>query len=132
MCVALKHFSHRLLVGVMLLALGTAPLVVQSVAWGLMLVEYSRTSTFTTAVEMTFGGEHPCSLCHAVQKQQKEGEKKQQASPVARDLVLYHVAEAVCTRPVETFKHLPKRRHDPAFLVTRTQRPPLPPPRLCA
>ena len=123
---------HRLLVGMMLLALGTAPLVVQSVAWGLMLVEYSRTSTFTTAVEMTFDGSHPCSLCREVQKQQEEGEKKQEARAMLRDLVLFHESTSVCTASPETFSHPQKLGHDPASLGTRTQRPPVPPPRRTA
>ncbi len=129
---SLKCLGHRLLLAVMLLALGTAPLVVQSVAWGLMLVEYSRTSDFTAAVEMTFDGEHPCRLCREIQKQQKEGEKKQQATPTPRDLVLYHVAGVVSTRPLETFRQPQERTCDVALLVTRTQRPLVPPPRLGA
>jgi hypothetical protein len=129
---SLKCLGHRLLLAVMLLALGTAPLVVQSVAWGLMLVEYSRTSTFTAAVEMTFDGEHPCSLCREVQKQQHEGEKQQQTTPAPRDLVLYHVAGSANTRPAETFSQPQKRSHEAALLLTRTPRPPVPPPRLRA
>ena len=129
MFTALKCLSHRLLLAVMVLALGTAPLVVQSVAWGLMLVEYSRTTTFTAAVEMTFDGEHPCRLCREVQKQQHEGEQKHQTPSAPRDLVLYHVAGSASTRPAETFRQPQARSHEAALLVIRTQRPPVPPPR---
>lgn len=37
--------------------------VLQSVAWGRMVVEFSRTDPLGTALAKTFDGEHPCTMC---------------------------------------------------------------------
>ena len=37
--------------------------LLQVVAWGGMLVNYSREGSFIVAVERTFNGENPCALC---------------------------------------------------------------------
>jgi len=56
----------------MLVALLTASgghwIVLQSVAWGTMIVDYSRTSRFCEAVSKTFDGKHPCALCKSIEK----------------------------------------------------------------
>jgi hypothetical protein len=47
----------------------------QSVAWTTMLVGDLGTFSFSEAVQRTFDGKHPCSLCRAV-AQGKRSEKK--------------------------------------------------------
>jgi hypothetical protein len=49
------------------LSLGFHWLALQSVAWTTMLVANARHVPLTEAVAKTFDGEHPCSLCHAVE-----------------------------------------------------------------
>ena len=49
--------------------------VVQSIAWVNMIVEYSQTSGLADAVVMTFNGSSPCKLCKAVDAGQKEQSK---------------------------------------------------------
>jgi len=49
----------------------------QTVAWVGMFVENRREAPLTEALEKTFDGEHPCSLCCVVKKGlQEEGEKR--------------------------------------------------------
>lgn len=40
--------------------------MLQVVAWTGMLIDYSQDNPFTTAVEMTFDGDHPCAICKQV------------------------------------------------------------------
>lgn len=42
--------------------------VLQSAAWVSMMVSYSKNATVVEALEKTFDGEHPCSLCKMVEK----------------------------------------------------------------
>jgi hypothetical protein len=49
--------------------------VLQSVAWGGMVIKYSQDVPLAEAVAKTFDGAHPCSLCHMVSKG-KAAEKK--------------------------------------------------------
>ena len=49
--------------------------LLQSVAWGRMLQNYSSQDSFSLAVEKTFNGKHPCSLCKKIE-QAKQHEKK--------------------------------------------------------
>jgi hypothetical protein len=60
----------------------------QSIAWTAMLIEYSKHSTVCYAIQRTFDGAHPCSLCHAVSKA-KSSEKKSdlQSSFVRLDMI---------------------------------------------
>lgn len=56
----------------MLLAAVGPLAVMQMVAWTGMLWNYSREATLVEAVESTFNGENPCSLCLSIQEIQKE------------------------------------------------------------
>jgi hypothetical protein len=67
-----------------LLAGGTHWLVLQSVAWGQMLIAYSQHDSFRQAVTKTFDGRHPCSLCLQVQRGQSEGRKHAALLPLER------------------------------------------------
>lgn len=60
--------AHLLAVLAALQILGGHWVVVQSVAWVGMLVEYSQNGTWEEAVSKTFDGKHPCKLCSAVQR----------------------------------------------------------------
>lgn len=51
--------------------------LLQTIAWGNMLVDFSSKASFSEAVDKTFDGEHPCSLCKVVKETQSEKEKKQ-------------------------------------------------------
>lgn len=54
--------------------------LLQIVAWTGMLFDYSRGNSIAEAVEMTFDGNHPCSLCCAI-AEAKEEESEQPLAP---------------------------------------------------
>ncbi len=52
-------------------------LALQTVAWVDMFVENQRSDSLLEALGKTFDGEHPCNLCHTVEKgQQDEGDQQ--------------------------------------------------------
>jgi hypothetical protein len=73
----LLHTAGRhLLIAAMLLTMGGHLAVLQTIAWGNMLIEYSRSASITEAADKTFDGEHPCHLCKVVKESRKQEEKK--------------------------------------------------------
>ncbi len=56
-------------------------MLLQTVAWSRMIVEYSRFSPMQVALKETFDGQHPCEMCKGIQKA-KQTEKKQEAQLV--------------------------------------------------
>src|SRR4051794_30559996 len=134
MAAQLQRLAHRFVLVALLIALGLSPVLMQTVAWARMLVDYSRSSTFPTAVAMTFDGDHPCELCQKVQNAQKEGQtdRKPQALHSTREIVFFHEAGVMRMAPLVTMTQAQGREHDLATLITRDQKPPLPPPRRCA
>ena len=42
-------------------------MLLQSVAWAGMIVEYSRHAPLQTALEETFDGKHPCPMCRMIE-----------------------------------------------------------------
>jgi hypothetical protein len=121
----------RLLVAMLVLALGAAPVLLQTGAWGLMLVEYSLDNSFTQAVEMTFDGRHPCARCRNIQGQQEGKQSQQTVAPTRDVLVFFHEETGVSVIPVESISP-GQRGHEAALLVVRGQKPAVPPPRRCA
>jgi hypothetical protein len=65
-----------LLIGTLLVSMGGHFALLQTIAWGNMLVEYSSKGSLTEAVGKTFDGEHPCHLCKVVKKSKSEEKKK--------------------------------------------------------
>jgi hypothetical protein len=51
-------------------------LVLQSVAWGSMLVRFAQEDPFAVAVEKTLDGQHPCPLCLKVREGRQEEREK--------------------------------------------------------
>lgn len=62
--------------------------LLQTIAWGNMLVDFSSKGSFSEAVDKTFDGEHPCPLCKAVRKSKSEEDKK----PVLKSEMKWEVA----------------------------------------
>ena len=50
--------------------------VLQSVAWAGMVLKYAQQESISSALDKTFSGENPCSLCEVV-RSGKESEEKQ-------------------------------------------------------
>ena len=68
--------SQYLLIVTLLVSMGGHLAMLQTVAWGNMLVDFSSKSSFSEAMDKTFDGEHPCAMCKAVKKSKSEEEKK--------------------------------------------------------
>ena len=58
-------------------------LVLQSVAWDEMIASHARGETLMVALEKTFDGKHPCSMCKMV----KSGREQEQKQPLAKMIV---------------------------------------------
>jgi hypothetical protein len=101
--------------------------VLQCVAWANMIREYSQMVPLAKAVEMTFSGQYPCSMCKAIaEKKQADNLKmaafqKQEKKRVSPEFALQPVQRPVFAR------HFFVRA---ASLQTRADAPPVPPPRL--
>jgi len=100
--------------------------VLQCVAWANMIREYSQMVPLGKAVEMTFSGQYPCSICKAIaEKKQSENLKiaafqKQEKKRVSEEFVVGPVERPVSPR----IFFVPS-----AFFQTRSEAPPTPPPR---
>lgn len=129
--IRVQRLFPRLLVAMVVLALGTAPVLLQTGAWGIMLVEYSIDNSFTQAVEMTFDGKHPCALCRKIQEHQEGKQTQQTVTPTRAVIVLFHEEAVSRMVPGVSISFL-QRGHDPALVVVRGQKPAVPPPRHCA
>jgi hypothetical protein len=81
---ALKRFCQFLLVFLSCLQLcGGPPGLAQCIAWAGMLVNYARQDGLVLAVEKTFDGEHPCSLCKSIAKAQEQQDPEPVKAPAA-------------------------------------------------
>lgn len=128
----MKSLFHKLLIVCCALYLSGAHwMVLQVTAWTGMLVERSQRASVAEAVETTFDGLHPCSLCMAVREGQKQEE---QQNPVAPSLKQLLEIKLIAMESVE----LPLQRVDgmaqwPDFVRSfqgRADAPPTPPPLL--
>ncbi len=68
--------GQYLLIGALIISMGGHWALLQTIAWGNMLVDFSSQSSISEAVEKTFDGEHPCALCKVVKKSKSEEEKR--------------------------------------------------------
>ena len=77
----IARLGHLILLASILAASGGHWAVLQVVAWGGMLVEYSLEGGIDQAAIRTFDGNHPCKLCNAIQKgRQSEKNKRRRFS----------------------------------------------------
>ena len=100
-------------------------IVLQSVAWMSMLVQYSQDG-LPNAFTKTFDGKHPCQLCKMVQ-QGKQSEKKQATqNPETKLDSLLAAVDVRLPAPPPPVLILSLDAHS----AGRTESPPHPPPRL--
>jgi hypothetical protein len=67
--------SRFFVIAALCLAIGLHWCALQSIAWTTMVIEYSKDAPFAEALAKAFDGEHPCSLCHAVQAGKKSEQR---------------------------------------------------------
>ena len=72
----MRQLAQWFLIGMLLVSMGGHLMLLQTIAWGNMLVDFSSKSSLSEAVDKTFDGEHPCPLCKVVNKTKSEEEKK--------------------------------------------------------
>lgn len=66
-----------------------------------MLISFSRDGSLVEAVAKTFDGEHPCPLCKAVDKGQKQDQEKSVQVPMKKlDAVLVQGFQVIAPAPV--------------------------------
>jgi len=56
----------------------------QSIAWTSMLVSNLSTSSFSQAVQRTFDGKHPCSLCKVIASGKKSEKRSERIQPLKK------------------------------------------------
>lgn len=66
------------------LSLGVHWAMLQTAAWTGMLIGYTQTDDFFTALVKTFDGQHPCKLCLAIQKGKSSEKKSDQQKPFGK------------------------------------------------
>jgi hypothetical protein len=74
--------AHLAVIAALAVGSGAHWVVLQSVAWATMLVEYSHDASLTEAVAKTFDGRHPCEMCLTIEGAEKQQKQQQAAQPV--------------------------------------------------
>jgi hypothetical protein len=97
----------------------------QSLAWTTMLADNLTTASFSTAVQRTFDGRHPCPLCKAVAEGRRSEKKSETLVPLKKFEALNQAA-AIVVSPTASF---PAIRAQAAVFKTLPHAPPTPPPR---
>jgi hypothetical protein len=80
-------------------AIGLQWIALQSVAWTTMMIQNAKQASFCEAVKRTFDGNHPCSLCHVVNKGKSSEQKRDAQSPTPR-VDMISVARLVTVLPL--------------------------------
>jgi hypothetical protein len=121
----LLRAAHWLVIAALFLAAGGHWAVLQTVAWGTMIVDYSQHASLGEAVQKTFDGQHPCGLCTQIQKS-RDTEKKHEAQVGVQKIELFdhRVAEFVPARGEPSEQTAPDLSANARF-----QEPALRPPR---
>jgi hypothetical protein len=66
--------------------------VLQTVAWAQMLRDYSKDATVAEAVEKTFSGEAPCSMCKQIASARQEEKKAPATVKAEKKAEIFHLA----------------------------------------
>ncbi|EEF63288.1 hypothetical protein [Pedosphaera parvula] len=106
-------------------ATGSHWIVMQSVAWATMLAGNAKVESFHVALEKTFDGKHPCSLCKQIAKG-KQSERKAEFQTEIKKLEFFDNTVSFVIYSPQAFSLLPERAE--ASLL-RANAPPVPPPR---
>lgn len=122
-----RHLATVLAIASVLLASGGHWLLLQSVAWGGMLIAHSKTTSLSEAISRTFDGKHPCKLCKVVQAGRERETDRQTILPSPRIPDLFCELRGVIVPPCQA--ELPQVTSAPRRLHSIAHRPPTPPPK---
>lgn len=118
------RFGQWLLIVALLSATGAQWLALQSIAWGAMLVDYSRDSSLSAAMVKTFDGAHPCGLCQSIEHG-KKAERKSAAVVIAKIDLFHQPSARLIVKAVPISQLVVTSSH----AERRVEPPPQPPPR---
>ena len=121
----LKWVGNLFLAVALLTATDLQWIVLQSVAWGSMIVRYSEKAPLKVALMHTFDGKHPCCLCKAIAAAKKSGKKKEFPLTVHK-LEFPPAPENFVLVAPSDFQLMPL---EISFADSFNQKPPLQPPR---
>jgi hypothetical protein len=106
-------------------ATGSHWFVLQTIAWGGMLSENLRERPLVEAVQRTFDGEHPCSLCVEISNGKKAEKKPEFRIDLKKFDFVLQAQRFIFIAP-EEFTLLPEWSAD---FQSQTRQPSVPPPR---
>ena len=121
----LKRLGQILLTVALVATIGGHWAVLQTVAWTTMLADNLRAAPLAEAVEKTFDGKHPCTLCKQISAGKKSEQKSEFQLSLKKLEFTVHVT-AYHFSPPQDFR-LTGEPH--ITLSTLALAPPLPPPR---
>jgi hypothetical protein len=106
-------------------------LLLQSFAWGTMLVKFSQRDSFLSAVVKTFDGRHPCSLCLKVRDGVQQETQKETKLPWSKSETLSECVWEFRTvgLPAGPCESPAQHQIIPHLHSDFTDSPPTPPPR---
>ena len=114
------------MVAMLVFATGGHWLMLQSVAWVKMTVDFSRSEALSSALKKTFDGQHPCQLCKLVNEGKKsERERELQKLDVKFDF--FCASEVLLVNSPPPY---PQIISPFSAFNSRADSPPSPPPRL--
>ena len=119
------RLSRFLVIAALCFSIGLHWCALQSIAWTTMVIEYSKNAPFKEALAKTFDGQHPCSLCHAVQTG-KKSEQKNNVRTVTKIDFYCATCPGSCVQDFLRFDY----SAEATPTVARVESPLTPPPRL--
>lgn len=120
----MKRISQSILVLLMALSIGLHWVVLQSVAWAGMFVDYAADHSFGVAIEKTFDVRNKCEMCKIVEQGTQE-ESEQLLKPLKLDVFSDAAITTIYPPASLTFAMLDHQQE-----IQRTDAQALPPPRL--
>ena len=101
-------------------------LILQSVVWTKMIIDYSRSTSLWTALDRTFDGRHPCDLCKTIQRAKQSSKQQELQQPSMNyDVVFFEIHPfSFFNLPYSWISNVGDFKHP-----SRWDPPPIPPPR---
>ena len=105
--------------------------ILQGIAWTGMIISYTQQENIAAGIEKTFDGDHPCSMCRAIDKAKTSPADEQQngaiqTPPAGRMEAL--VVESISLR-LPDYRTIRKTNADDLQPDSCKLKPPVPPPR---
>ena len=120
-----RRLPKLLMVLALACSIGLHWALLQSFAWTTMLVDNLATTSFSTALQRTFDGKHPCALCKAV----AEGKKSEKKADTLLQLKKFEGMGASVAFALSPPASFPRIAAPNASLESFSHAPPTPPPR---